>query len=56
VPTPVHETEFARDSVFGYSHSYLPHYVTEKTKRPDQARQVERFFLPCVRGDVVCRG
>jgi uncharacterized protein YgbK (DUF1537 family) len=28
---PVHETEFARDSVFGYSHSYLPDYVAEKT-------------------------
>jgi uncharacterized protein YgbK (DUF1537 family) len=31
VPTPVHETEFARDSVFGYRHSYLPDYVEEKT-------------------------
>ena len=28
---PVHETEFARDSVFGYRHSYLPDYVAEKT-------------------------
>jgi uncharacterized protein YgbK (DUF1537 family) len=32
VPTPVHETEFAKDSVFGYSYSYLPDYVEEKTK------------------------
>ncbi|MEK7759488.1 MAG: four-carbon acid sugar kinase family protein, partial [Pseudomonadota bacterium] len=29
---PVHETEFARDSVFGYRHSYLPDYVEEKTR------------------------
>ncbi len=31
VATPAHETEFARDSVFGYSASYLPDYVEEKT-------------------------
>ncbi len=30
-PVPVHETEFARDSVFGYHHSHLPDYVAEKT-------------------------
>lgn len=29
--TPVHETEFAKDSVFGFQHSYLPDYVAEKT-------------------------
>ncbi len=29
---PVSETEFARDSVFGYSHSYLPDYVAEKNQ------------------------
>ena len=29
---PVSETEFARDSLFGYSHSYLPDYVAEKTQ------------------------
>ena len=29
--TPVAETEFARDSTFGYSHSDLPGYVQEKT-------------------------
>lgn len=54
-PVPVHETEFARDSVFGYSHSYLPYYVTEKTKGRIQARDVERFFLPCVRGESLPR-
>ena len=31
VDVPVHETEFANDSVFGYSYSYLPDYVEEKT-------------------------
>ena len=30
VPTPVHETEFAKDSVFGYHYSYSPKYVEEK--------------------------
>lgn len=42
---PVHETEFARDSVFGYTHSYLPDYVEEKTKGRIKAEQVERFLL-----------
>lgn len=45
VPTPVHETEFARDSVFGYHHSYLPDYVAEKTHGRIPANQVERFLL-----------
>ncbi|MBE9126253.1 MULTISPECIES: four-carbon acid sugar kinase family protein [unclassified Coleofasciculus] len=49
VPTPVHETEFARDSVFGYHHSYLPDYVEEKTKRRIQADAVERFLLEDIR-------
>ncbi len=52
VPTPVHETEFARDSVFGYRHSYLPDYVEEKTAGRIRADQVERFLLADVRGDV----
>jgi uncharacterized protein YgbK (DUF1537 family) len=30
-PLPVHETEFARDSVFGFSTACLPDYVEEKT-------------------------
>ena len=29
---PVSETEFAHDSVFSFSHSYLPDYVAEKTQ------------------------
>ena len=51
VPTPVHETEFARDSVFGYRHSYLPDYVEEKTQGRIKAAEVERFLLAAVRGD-----
>lgn len=50
-PVPVHETEFARDSVFGYSHSYLPDYVEEKTGGHIKAGAVERFLLADVRGD-----
>lgn len=49
VPTPVHETEFARDSVFSYQHSYLPDYVAEKTKGRISADQVERFLLADIR-------
>ncbi|MEO0802116.1 MAG: four-carbon acid sugar kinase family protein [Cyanobacteria bacterium J06642_2] len=47
--TPVHETEFARDSVFGYQHSYLPDYVEEKTKGRIVAADVERFVLEDIR-------
>ena len=45
VETPVHETEFARDSVFGYHHSYLPDYVEEKTEGQIRSTAVERFSL-----------
>lgn len=48
-PTPVHETEFAKDSVFGYTHSYLPDYVEEKTKGRIPATKVERFLLSDIR-------
>lgn len=44
-PTPVHETEFAKDSVFAYHHSYLPMYVEEKTKGRISANTVVRFLL-----------
>ena len=54
-PVPVHETEFARDSVFGYRHSYLPDYVEEKTAGRIKAGQVERFVLADVRGDSLPR-
>lgn len=49
VSTPVHETEFARDSVFGYTYSYLPDYVEEKTKGRIPAKEVERFLLGDIR-------
>ena len=49
VPTPVHETEFARDSVFGYHYSYLPKYVEEKTNGQINADSVERFILEDIR-------
>ena len=55
VPTPVAQTEFARDSVFGYTHSYLPDYVEEKTGGRIPANQVERFLLADVRGDALPR-
>jgi uncharacterized protein YgbK (DUF1537 family) len=49
VDVPVHETEFARDSVFGYSHSFLPDYVAEKTQGRISAHSVERFLLADIR-------
>ncbi len=52
VRTPVHETEFANDSVFGYSYSYLPDYVAEKTKGRIAANQVQRLTLADIRGGV----
>jgi uncharacterized protein YgbK (DUF1537 family) len=54
-PVPVHETEFARDSVFGYHHSYLPDYVEERTGGRIPADQVQRFLLNDVRGDSLPR-
>ena len=50
-PVPVHETEFARDSVFGYSTGYLPDYVAEKTGGRIAAAAVQRFLLPDLRGN-----
>jgi uncharacterized protein YgbK (DUF1537 family) len=49
VKTPVATTEFAKDSVFGYHHSYLPDYVAEKTQGHIQAKDVERFLLQDIR-------
>ena len=51
-PVPVHETEFARDSVFGFSTAYLPDYVAEKTRGRVAAEDVEYFSLDDVRGDL----
>ena len=47
--TPVHETEFAKDSVFAYHYSYLPDYVEEKTKGGIKTTEVERFLLTDIR-------
>ncbi len=55
VDTPVHETEFARDSVFAYSHSYLPDYVAEKTGGRIPASTVDRFLLADIRNGVLPR-
>jgi uncharacterized protein YgbK (DUF1537 family) len=49
IETPVHKTEFARDSVFAYSHSYLPDYVAEKTQGRIPADRVVQFLLEEVR-------
>ena len=49
VKTPVASTEFARDSVFGYSHSYLPEYVAEKTQNKIPAGEVVKFSLSDLR-------
>ena len=52
---PVHETEFARDSVFGFGTAFLPDYVAEKTGGRIPATAVQRFGLAEVRGDVTGR-
>lgn len=54
-PVPVHETEFAKDSVFAYHHSYLPDYVEEKTRGRIRAGDVERFRFDEMRGDSLPR-
>ncbi len=51
-PVPVHETEFARDSVFGFRTAHLPDYVEEKTAGRIRADEVEHFTLEDVRGDL----
>jgi uncharacterized protein YgbK (DUF1537 family) len=48
-PVPTHETEFARDSVFGYSTAYLPDYVAEKTGGRVAAADVARLTLADLR-------
>jgi uncharacterized protein YgbK (DUF1537 family) len=54
-PVPVNRTEFARDSVFGYRHAFLPDYVEEKTHGRIGADAVIRFDLEAVRGDLGAR-
>lgn len=48
---PCHETEFAKDSVFGYSTAYLPDYVEEKTNKAIKSSEVQQFTLEEVQGD-----
>ncbi|HSJ80837.1 MAG TPA: four-carbon acid sugar kinase family protein [Thiobacillus sp.] len=48
-PVPTHETEFARDSVFGYRTAYLPDYVEEKTAGRVAAEEVARLTLADLR-------
>lgn len=42
---PVHTTDFARDRLFGFSSSYLPEWVAEKTRNAIPAASVERLEL-----------
>lgn len=48
-PVPTHETEFARDSVFGYRTAFLPDYVAEKTGGRVAAEDVARLTLADLR-------
>jgi uncharacterized protein YgbK (DUF1537 family) len=48
-PVPTHETEFARDSVFGYRTAFLPDYVAEKTGGRVAAKDVARLTLANLR-------
>ncbi len=54
-PVPVNETEFARDSVFGYRHAFLPDYIEEKTRGRIRASEVERFSLDDIRAGCLPR-
>ena len=46
---PTADTEFARDSVFGYGTSHLPSYIEEKTHGRIEADQVESISLEMLR-------
>lgn len=46
---PVDQTEFAKDSVFGYRSAYLPDYVEEKTGGRIRSNEVVRFTLDKIR-------
>ena len=48
-PVPTHATEFARDSVFGYTTAFLPDYVAEKTGGRVAAKDVARLTLADLR-------
>jgi len=55
VEIPAHQTEFARDSVFAFRHSYLPDYVAEKTRGRIAAGAVQRFTLSDLRNGCLPR-
>ena len=38
--TPAHETPFAQDNAFPFSHSYLPDYIAEKTGGPVDVQSI----------------
>jgi uncharacterized protein YgbK (DUF1537 family) len=42
---PVHTTDFARDRLFGFSSSFLPEWVAEKTRGAISVSSVERLDL-----------
>jgi len=42
---PVHTTDFARDRLFGFSSSFLPEWVAQKTRGAIPAASVERLDL-----------
>jgi uncharacterized protein YgbK (DUF1537 family) len=46
---PAHETPYAKDSAFGYSTSYLPQWVEEKSKGHWRAEQVVSLDLKLIR-------
>lgn len=46
---PAAETEFAKDKTFGYSHSYLPEYIEEKTGGACRAQDVIRITMDMLR-------
>ena len=47
---PVHETAFARDGLFGYTSSYLPDWVAEKSGGRIAATAVQRLSLAELEG------
>ncbi len=47
--TPVADTEFARDPVFGYASSHLPHWVEEKSHGRIRAGEVHAVSLETIR-------
>lgn len=48
---PAAQTEYARDPAFGYSHSYLPKWVEEKTKGEVKEDEVKRISIRELRRD-----